>query len=219
MKIILSAAISLDGYLDDNTQQRLKLSSPEDWDDVKLLRTRCDAILVGAETVRRDNPSLVIGEVAHRAERVERGLKPDIVKVTVTRSGELDPAFDFFQKGEGEKIVITEATANPKNLEMLEPYATIVKQREVTALSIVDTLKGMGIKSLMVEGGSHILTMFLEEGVVDELRLAIAPIFVGDSGAPRLVNEGEFLWNKDNRMHLDRVEKMGDTAVLFYKNK
>jgi 5-amino-6-(5-phosphoribosylamino)uracil reductase len=63
----------------------------------------------------------------------------------------------------------------------------------------------------MVEGGSAVLTGFLAGGFADELTLAVAPIFVGDSRAPRLVGEGTF-----PRMRLARTRTVGGTAVLDY---
>jgi 5-amino-6-(5-phosphoribosylamino)uracil reductase len=59
-------------------------------------------------------------------------------------------------------------------------------------------------------------TLFLTAGVVDELRLAVAPIFVGDVRAPRLVGAGEFPWRGERRMRLDGARSLGDTAVLRY---
>ena len=58
MRIILSAAVTADGDLDDNTPQRLMISTAADWEAVQQVRASCDAILVGAETLRRDNPAL-----------------------------------------------------------------------------------------------------------------------------------------------------------------
>ena len=55
---LLSCGMSLDGYLDDATDQRLLLSNEADFDRVDEVRAGCDAILVGAATVRNDNPRL-----------------------------------------------------------------------------------------------------------------------------------------------------------------
>ena len=90
MEVIVSAAVSSDGYLDDCTPRRLVLSCAEDWAEVHRLRAWCDAILVGAETVRRDNPSLVIRDAGLRIWREWLGMKPDLTKVTVTAGGSLD---------------------------------------------------------------------------------------------------------------------------------
>lgn len=210
MKVILSAAVSLDGYLDDLSPNRLKLSSDEDWAEVKKLRGRCDTILVGAGTVRKDNPSLVIRDEGIRSARIAAGMDPDIVKVVVSRSGDLDPDSKFFTEGRGRKIVFTCCPVAPE----LKHAADIVVSQQITAASICAELSSRGYRSLMVEGGSAVLTMFLTEGVVDEFRLAVAPFFVGQAGAPRLVGEGAFMWNKDNRMVTAGVERLGDMTVI-----
>lgn len=210
MKVILSAAVSLDGYLDDLSPRRLRLSSDEDWAEVQELRGRCDAILVGAGTVRSDNPSLVIRDGKLRSCRAAAGMEPDIVKVTVSRSGDLDPRSKFFTEGGGRKIVFTCGTVSPE----LEQAADIVVLPGITAALICSELEARGYRSLMVEGGSGILTMFLTEGVADELRLAVAPFFVGEEGAPRFVNAGRFAWGKEHRMTPVKVELLGDTTVM-----
>jgi len=58
--VLLSCAMSIDGHIDDNGPERLLLSNAEDFDRVDEVRASCDAIMVGAGTVRRDNPRLLI---------------------------------------------------------------------------------------------------------------------------------------------------------------
>ena len=70
---VLSCATSLDGYLDDRSGQRLMLSTSADLDRVDAVRASCDAILVGAGTVRADNPRLVVRSPERRARRVAEG--------------------------------------------------------------------------------------------------------------------------------------------------
>ena len=60
--VILKIATSLDGYLDDNSLKRIVFSSPADILEVDKLRAEADAILIGAETIRKDNPRLLIRE-------------------------------------------------------------------------------------------------------------------------------------------------------------
>lgn len=69
MRVTLSAAATADGYLDDNGPERLMISTPKDWATVLRLRGQCDAILVGAETLRRDNPALLLRDEAVRERR------------------------------------------------------------------------------------------------------------------------------------------------------
>src|ERR1700745_1919620 len=93
--VVLSAAMSADGYIDDASSTRLVLSGQADLDRVDELRASSDAILVGAQTIRADNPSLQVRSVARRQQRTEAGLPPSPRKVTITRSGDLDPLARF----------------------------------------------------------------------------------------------------------------------------
>ena len=104
--IYISAAISMDGFIDDASHDRLILSSPEDFEDMYSQRALCDAILIGAETIRKDNPSLLFKRPHLIENRVQCGLEPELIKVTLTRSGNLDPSSRFFTSGEGRKIIL-----------------------------------------------------------------------------------------------------------------
>ena len=70
--VLLSCAVTMDGYIDDTTDERLLLSNDADFDRVDAVRATCDAILIGANTIRRDNPRLVVRSQARRAERAAR---------------------------------------------------------------------------------------------------------------------------------------------------
>ena len=71
--ILLSCSMSLDGYLDSATEHRLLLSNDADFDRVDEVRAQCDAILVGAATVRNDNPRLLVRSAERRKRRVVEG--------------------------------------------------------------------------------------------------------------------------------------------------
>ena len=96
--VVLSCAISLDGCLDSAGPDRLVLSGAEDLDRVDAERAAADAILVGAGTVRRDDPRLLIRAPARRAARLARGQPEHPVGVTITASGDLDPRARFFTR-------------------------------------------------------------------------------------------------------------------------
>jgi 5-amino-6-(5-phosphoribosylamino)uracil reductase len=93
---VLSAAVSADGYLDDASPHRLILSGPADLDRVDEVRAGCDAIIVGAQTVRSDNPRLLIRDPRRRARRAAHGRPEHPIRVTLTATGDLDPAANFF---------------------------------------------------------------------------------------------------------------------------
>jgi 5-amino-6-(5-phosphoribosylamino)uracil reductase len=209
--------MSIDGYLDDAGAARLRLSNDADFDRVDAERARCDAILVGAATVRSDNPRLVVRSAARRAARVARGLPASPAKVTITRRGGLDPSAAFFTTGDADRIVYCPGAAAADVRARLGAVATVVDGgAEVDVARVLEDLSARGVDRVMVEGGGCTLTQFLTADLADELQLVVAPLFVGDSRAPRLVGDGSFPFNARRRAHLAGVRRIGDVVLLRY---
>jgi riboflavin-specific deaminase-like protein len=215
--VLVSCAMSLDGYIDDATDERLLLSNDADFDRVDAVRAGCDAILVGANTIRRDNPRLLVRSPARRDAGLARGLAPSPVKVTLTGHGDLDPTAAFFAAGKVDKIVYCGSAALDKARHRLTGAAAVVDAGDPVDLTrVLADLAGRGIGRLMVEGGSGVHTGFLTAGLADELHLVVAPFFVGDGRAPRFVGDGTFPWTAGRRARLVRVEQMQDVVLLRY---
>ncbi|MFD4430076.1 RibD family protein [Nocardia sp. NPDC058497] len=214
--VLLSVAASLDGYIDDTSAQRLLLSNSADFDRVDQVRAESDAILIGAQTLRADNPRLLVNSAERRADRVSAGKPEYPVKITVTASGELDPELRFWHSG-GDKLVYTSDAGAATLGDRLAGLAEVVALGPELALSaLLDDLGERGIHRLMVEGGTGMHTGFLAADLVDEIRLAIAPILVGDPAAPRFVGPAQFPGGAQRRLRLAGVEQLGDVAVLKY---
>lgn len=215
--VLLSCAMSIDGYIDDASSQRLVLSNPADLDRVDAVRASCDAILVGAGTVRVDNPRLLVRSPGRRAERVRLGRPPTPLKVTVTASGDLDPTARFFTTGAVDKLVYCASGAVDKARELLDGVATVVDGGDpVDPALVLADLAARGVRRLMVEGGGAVHSQFLTAGLADELHLAVAPFFVGDRRAPRFVGDGRFPWHAGRPATLAEVRQMGDVVLLRY---
>lgn len=215
-RVLLSVAASLDGYIDDASAQRLLLSNSADFDRVDQVRADSDAILVGAQTLRADNPRLLVNSAERRATRVAAGKPEYPVKVTVTDSGDLDPELRFWHTG-GDKLVYTSEAGAARLRGHLDSSAEVVVLGSRLALpTLLDDLGARGIERLMVEGGTGMHTGFLAADLVDEIRLAIAPILVGDPAAPRFVGPARFPGGAQRRLRLAGVEQLGDVAVLNY---
>jgi 5-amino-6-(5-phosphoribosylamino)uracil reductase len=215
--VLLSCGMSIDGYLGSASQPRLELSNDADFDRVDAVRASCDAIMVGAATVRNDNPRLLVRAQSRRDARTSRGLPPSPIKVTVTERVELDPRADFFTAGEIEKLVYCARPRLPDARTRLGRVATVVDGgQRVRMRRLSEDLGERGVHRLMVEGGGKVHTQFLTENLVDELQLVVAPFFVGDSRAPRFVRDGRFPWNPGRRATLAEVRQIGDVVLLRY---
>jgi 5-amino-6-(5-phosphoribosylamino)uracil reductase len=210
--------MSIDGYLDSAAPRRLAMSNPADFDRVDQLRADHDAIMVGASTVRRDDPRLLVRSEERRLRRVASGRSPSPTKVTVTGTGDLPATSAFFLTGDDvEKLVYCPRSCESRIRGELGGLATIVGLGEsVTMAEVVDDLGERGIGRLMVEGGGHVHTQFLVDCLADELQLVIAPFFVGEPRAPRLVEGGRFPWTDTRRATLADTRRIGDVVLLRY---
>ena len=101
--------------------------------------------------------------------------------------------------------------------ERLGSLATVVGLGErVDIGAVLADLGARGARTVMVEGGRAVLTQLLASGLADELQLVVAPLFVGDGRAPRLVHDAVFPWTADHRARLLDVRPIGDVALLRY---
>jgi riboflavin-specific deaminase-like protein len=203
--VLLSCALSLDGYLDDATDRRLVLSNDADWDRVDDVRAGVDAILVGANTIRRDNPRLLVRSADRRARRVAEGLPDNPLKVTITATGDLDPAAAFFATGRQLVYAPAGVPTPGETVPLGEGLADVLAD-----------LHRRGVRRLMVEGGTSMHTAFLTGGLADELHVVVAPFFVGDSAAPRFTHDGRFPWDATHRATLAEVRAIGNVAFHRY---
>ncbi len=214
---LLSCALSIDGYLDAGTDERLQLSNADDFARVDAVRAESDAVLVGARTVRHDNPRLLVRSAELRSRRIGRDLPPTPAKVTVTRGADLDPGAAFFTTGDGDKLVYCASGSIGRARRRLGEVATVVDGgRRVDVRWLSEDLHRRGVRRLMVEGGASVHTQFLTADLADELQLVVAPFFVGNPRANRFVGTGRFPFHPGRRATLAEVRPIGDVVLLRY---
>ncbi len=159
--IILKWAASADGYIDiirppGHPREPWWITGDEERVLVHKWRSQEDAILVGAETIRKDNPSLNV--------RYWDGKDP--VKVIVSGRGELDMASSVFTSGERVILFTNSRGEECDNIDYagLEPGEHLCKASMFGASC-------RGISSILIEGGSSIINQFLQAGIWDEARV------------------------------------------------
>jgi 5-amino-6-(5-phosphoribosylamino)uracil reductase len=224
--VVLSCAISLDGCLDSTGPDRLVLSGAEDLDRVDAERAAADAILVGAGTVRRDDPRLLIRSPARRAARLAQGRPEHPLGVTITASGDLDPRARFFTRtgddgpvpaAAAPRLVYGPAAAVSVLRGRLDGQAEMVLAGDPLRLGdVLADLARRGASRVMVEGGAQLGHELLTQGLVDELQLAVAPFFVGDPAAPRFAGPGHYPAGPGHPLTLAESRPVGDVVLLRY---
>jgi riboflavin-specific deaminase-like protein len=221
--VLLSCAMSVDGCLDSAGPGRLVLSGAADLDRVDGERAGSDAIMVGAGTIRCDNPRLLIRSPERRAARAGRGQPEHPTGVTVTASGDLDPRARFFadavpHPGPGPaRLVYCADPAAAGARRRLDGLAEVVAAGGRPALAaVLADLARRGVRRLMVEGGADLGRQFLTGGLVDELQLVIAPFFIGDPRAPRFAGPGRYPFGPSRPMALAEVRRLDEVVLLRY---
>lgn len=220
--VLLSAAVSIDGHLDTRPgEARLMLSNKEDFDRVDSVRAGVDAILVGAGTLRADNPRLLVNSEDRRASRIAAGQPEYPLKVTITGTGDLDPDWKFWHHG-GDKLVLAvgDAAAAKARANLGDLAAVRSIPAEDTWPTALDALGDVyAVKRLMVEGGGTIHTQLLEAALADELQLVIAPLLVGQPDAVRMLGPVGYPGGPAARLRLLETPQIGDVVLLRYAPK
>jgi 5-amino-6-(5-phosphoribosylamino)uracil reductase len=123
-----------------------------------------------------------------------------------------------FFNGDARSIVLAPAATAAALEQRLGGKAEVGVLASDEPAAIVRALQTLGIRSLFVEGGTRVLTAFLSAGLFNELRLAVAPFFVGQADAPRITGAATFFHDKNRRLHLIDARALGDTAVQRFGN-
>lgn len=194
----LKVAMTLDGFIDDTSDKRLLLSNDEDKAEVVKLRAKADAVIIGAETLRKDNPKIDVHGY----------------RVVLTKSGNLPTAARFFkQEYKGRTLVFCLKHVHEQVEEMVGAYALVLSlENESTALKeVLAKLVELECSDVLVEGGAKIHAQFLEQEMYDELRVAIAP---------RLVGEGvSFCGLSYDKLQVKEVLSYGNMVVVTYRGR
>ncbi len=178
--IVLKAAISLDGKIAAHTGDSRWITGPESREYGHRLRDTYDAILVGAGTVRKDNPSLTT--------RLPEGGR-DPVRIVLDSRGSISPSSRVIQQdSDAPTIVAVTGRARDADLQALEDAGAIVivagDGPRVDLQLLMRELVQREITSVLVEGGGEVHASFLAEGLPDKLVWFIAPKIIGGTGAP-----------------------------------
>jgi riboflavin biosynthesis pyrimidine reductase len=152
------------------------------------LRTRFDALMIGAGTMRAEHYGRPLSDPVKRAAREQLGLTGDPLMVIVTARLDLPWDAGLFTAGAGRVLIFTTAETEPPETET---EVTVVRHEAVVDLAVAmrQLRSEGGIRALLCEGGPRLHAQLQAANLVDDLFLTIAPKLVGGE-APRII-EGE----------------------------
>lgn len=208
--VILNAAMTLDGKIATRTGSS-EISGKEDLIRVHKLRKDMDAIMVGINTLLADDPRLTV-------HKIEADPEDNPVRIVVDSKARTPLNFRILNN-DAPTIIATTENTNPEKTEALEKKATVLKcgKDRVDLKSLMNELSKTGIKTLMLEGGSTLNYSMLENGLVDEVRVCVAPMIAGGSNAKTLVDgEGIDKMKDAVKLKLKKSYGLGEDLILEY---
>jgi 2,5-diamino-6-(ribosylamino)-4(3H)-pyrimidinone 5'-phosphate reductase len=203
--VIINAAMSVDGKIALSDGEAVRLSNEEDLGRVHRLRAAVDAILVGVGTVLKDDPKLTV------KPEYAKGRNP--LRVVLDSGGKV-PESARVLDGSAPTLIVTS-----EECDRSFPHAEVLRlgKDEVDLPALLDRLAARDVKTILVEGGSTVIWSFLREGLADELKVFVSSRVLGGHAAPTLAG-GQGITSLDEapRLRLERVERLGDGALLEY---
>jgi 2,5-diamino-6-(ribosylamino)-4(3H)-pyrimidinone 5'-phosphate reductase len=210
MHIILSAAISIDGKISTRSNDS-KLSSQEDSTRLHKLRSKVDAILIGKNTMLKDDPLLTV--------RYTKGKNPTRIildsKGTISKNSKIIKTSDKIPTiiAVSKKI----SKANLSKLKKLPVEIIISGENSVNLKLLMKKLSTKKIKTILVEGGGTVNWEFIKNNIFDELIVTLSPYLIGGNDATSLVEGKGFakIVNSPN-LKLKSVKRLKNHLVINY---
>ena len=208
--IILSAAISIDGKIATGTGDS-KLSSNQDYIRLHKLRSKVDGILVGKNTVMRDNPLLTV--------RYTKGKNP--VRIILDSQGNISSKSKILQtSNEVPTIIAVSKKITKSNLKKLYKFPVeviITGKNSVNIKSLLKKLSDKKISTILVEGGGTINWEFIKQNLFDELIITLSPFLIGGNSAISFIQGNGFdKISKSPNLQLKSIKRLKNHLVLNY---
>ena len=211
--VILKSAVSLDGKIATRTGDSKWITGSKARAYAHRLRSRVDAILVGAETVRMDDPQLTV-------RPKKKGMR-NPVRIIVSGKGSISTSAKIFNNAHKERVIYVANASLPlirkKKLQKIGVEVLLVKYRKkkVDLPLLMDALGKMKITSIMIEGGSEISGNALKEKLIDKLIYFLAPKIIGGKNAPGPVG-GQGISRIEDFIEVKEIsiEKLGNDFVI-----
>jgi diaminohydroxyphosphoribosylaminopyrimidine deaminase / 5-amino-6-(5-phosphoribosylamino)uracil reductase len=214
--VSIKAAQTLDGRIADEHGESKWISSAQSRRYVHELRSKYDAVLVGAGTVKKDDPNLTV--------RLVEGRNPKRVIIDTNLSIKSTNKL-YLNNGDKKLIIVTSVNNQDKKnkikrLTNAGAHIIFVNEDEKKKLNLKDVLKELGkmqISSILVEGGGEVFSSFIKRNLFDDILLFICPKILG-SGLSVIDNIGIKSIRNALKIKIGNFEKIGDDLLVeLYK--
>lgn len=208
--VTLKLGMSVDGKIADRSGRSRWITGPEARSKVQELRRRVDGILVGAGTVRDDNPSLL--------PRPDRGRKP--CRIAVARNGRIPGNSQLLTDTAVRQTLLVVSNRCPgKSVDRLkkagaEVLAVPEVRRQISLKALFRVLARRGILHILCEGGSELAGSLIRAGMVDEYLFFISPCVIGGTESKSAIGGWGWLLGKNPRLEFVSCERVGRDFMI-----
>ena len=208
--IILSAAISLDGKIATKNGYS-KLSSKQDIIRLHKLRSKVDAILVGKNTVLKDNPLLTV--------RYSKGKNP--IRIILDSKGSISKNSKILQTSNKiPTIIAVSKQISKSNLNKLKKFPVdiiMIGSQTVNLKLLLKKLSDKKIKRILVEGGGIVNWEFIKNNLFDELIITLSPFLIGNNESISFIHGQGFRKLSDSpNLSIKSITRLKNHLVLNY---
>lgn len=218
--VYINMATTVDGKITSAAREYPRFASEHDRRNMDILRARADAILVGAGTIRADNPSLLVRDDGMREYRRSLGKPNGPMKVLVTAGAAIGTDYRFFTEEDGgERLIATVEEVPGDQLAPFEGKAEVLRigRGSVDLPALLAELKRRGVERLLAEGGGEMNWQLFDDDLVDELFITVAPSLLGGRDAPTAVEGEGFTMERQLRMRLLEMRREEDEIFCRYE--
>lgn len=217
--VFVNMATTVDGKITSAGREHPAFASPGDRVRMDRLRAAADALLVGAGTVRSDNPAWHVRTRTLRERCISEGRPGGPHRVLVSASARVPADSRFFDARHGGQSILVTTRGTPQ--DRLDPFAGRAEiwrfgEERVDLAGMLGALHERGIRRVLVEGGAELNWALFELDLVDELYVTVSPTLLGGSDAPTLLGGTGWAMDAQRRLRLLYLEREGDELYLRY---
>lgn len=206
--VLLNSAMTVDGKI-ATSNSSMKISGSDDLVRVHQLRKKYDAIMVGINTVLVDNPKLTVHKIS--------ACKEDNPVRIIIDSRARTPLDSLVLNDDARTIVIVSSSAPSDNIEKLVKKCMVLSCGEdhVNLKEAMIKLYDLGIKSILLEGGSTLNFSMFKEKLIDEVCICIGSKILGGSNSKTFVDGEGFKKDECINLELKKIEKIDENDVVL----
>lgn len=218
--VSLNMAMTADGKITSATREYPEFTSAEDRLTMDRLRAEADVLVVGAGTLRSDDPPMHVRDAEMREVRRLSG-KSDVLPVVVVSSSlAFDLGAGWFQRGSRtDRWIATVEDADPAKVDRLRDRVQVLTcgRGRVDLAALLQRFAEFGWQRVLLEGGGELNWEFVRAGLLDALHVTIAPVLLGGRDAPTLLEGSGFRMAERSRLRLTDVRRIDDELFLRWE--